>query len=251
MKRILAIVTIIIGIIFTVLPAEAASYFRPGEPLYDKYSSRLKGDWYNTSGNLILSIHGHSINGCNIEFFRDCAGSSGQADGMIAIREDAGLRLLHLSWHITNQKNDFIIVNDTQTLHRSSTDYYYESVHGVHLGMSAKEARSILGNPTFIDSSGYRSKWHYSDSKMVLEFASGSIEAIKLYRGCPYTFDISGLNSDNDIGDFTNFYQYKTSYRGENMSAMQIGNGEYIFFQQVGRWTVGKPVFVELTFYPD
>ena len=58
----------------------------------------------------------------------------------------------------------------------------------------------------------------------------------------------SGLNSDNDIGDFTKFYQYKISYHGENMSAMQIGNGEYIFFQQVGRWTVGKPVFVELTF---
>lgn len=200
---------------------------------------------------MVLSIHGHTINGCDIEFFRDLAGSSGQADGIVAIREDTGQRLLYLSWHITHQKNDFIIVNDSQTLHRSSTDYYYESVHGIHLGMSAREVRSILGNPTFIDSSHYRSEWHYSDIKMVLGFESGSIATITLYRGCPYTFDISGLNSDNEIKDFTDFYQYKASYREQNISAMRIGNGEYIFFKKENRWTVGKPIFVELTFYPD
>lgn len=251
MKKVLIFAIIIVGILFTILPVEAANYFRPGENLYDKYTSNIEGDWYNTYGDLVLSIHGHSINGCNIEFFRDCAGNSGQADGIVAVREDTGQRLLHLSWHITHQKNDFIILNDSQTLHRSPTDYYYESVHGVHLGMPAKEVRRILGNPTYIDSSGYRSNWHYSDRKIVLIFASGSVESIRLYRGCPYSFDLSGLNSDNYIKDYVDFYQNKVSDRGNNMSAIWIKNGEYIFFEKENRWAIRKPIYVELTFYPD
>lgn len=255
MKRLLFLSIIVIGLFFTILPVEASgSYFMPGEKLYDKYASIIEGEWYDTSGNLVLSIHGHSINGCDIAFFRDLAGGSGQADGMVAIHEDSGQRLLHLSWHITHRKNDVITLNDSQALHRSPTDYYYESVHGIHLGMSAKEVRHVIGEPSFIDSSQYTSKWHYSDLKMVLGFERGSVAFIYLYPGCPYTFDRSDLNCDNNIGDFTKFYQTKLSQRGQNMSSISIGNNEYleyIYFQQENRWAVGKPVYVMLTFYPN
>lgn len=255
MRRILFLSITIIGLFFAALPAEASvNDFMPGEKLYDKYTSIIEGDWYDDSGNIVLSIHGHSINGCDIAFFRDVAGGSGAADGMVAIHEDSGQRLLHLSWHITHRKNDVITLNDSQALHRSPTDYYYESVHGIHLGMSPKEVRQVIGSPSFIDSSHYTSKWHYSDLKMVLGFEKGSVTFIYLYPGCPYTFDRSGLNSDNNIGDFTKFYQAKLSGRGNDMSAIGIGNNEYleyIFFQQVNRWAVSKPLYVMLTFYPD
>ena len=71
----------------------------------------MAGDWYDSDGNLVLSIGDGYINACQVVAGYDFAGGSSNADGVFRILEDAGYRNLKLQWHIRHSSQDYLVFN--------------------------------------------------------------------------------------------------------------------------------------------
>lgn len=79
--------------------------------------NKMAGDWYDSQGNLVLSIADGYINGCQVVAGYDFAGGSSNAVGVFRILEDAGYRNIKIQWSIHNSQQDHLVFNGT-TLYR-------------------------------------------------------------------------------------------------------------------------------------
>ena len=62
-----------------------------------RISQKIAGDWYDASGNKILSISNGYINGCRIVDGADFAGGN-PGVGVFIIQEAEGRKAIHLEW---------------------------------------------------------------------------------------------------------------------------------------------------------
>jgi len=204
--------------------------------LVQKKLKLMEGNWYNDDGKLILTVKGDYINGCEVMSAFDFAGASNFATGVFHIRESKGMRQMRIGWKIYGENNDYITVDRKQMLHRTM-DYYYESVGGVHLGMSIKNLEKIWGKPSSIQSRGSGNQaWYYDDKKISISFDANCISGITLYKGCKLKFEKSGLNCQNSPQEFRRVYQWQSlpSWKNEFMyfnTGHRINHGEYIFLK--------------------
>lgn len=103
--------------------AGAYTYTAPVEAATMSYDividalQRMSGNWYDSNGNLILSIQDKYINSCEVVSGADFAGGRSDASGYFTIAESNGYRTLKLDWHTHNPNNTYIIFNG-QTLYR-------------------------------------------------------------------------------------------------------------------------------------
>lgn len=65
-----------------------------------KALNRMEGDWYNSDGTLVLSIHDGYINNCQVLGGYDFAGGSSRAKGVFLIAEADGNRYLTIEWNL-------------------------------------------------------------------------------------------------------------------------------------------------------
>ena len=61
---------------------------------------RMEGDWYNSKGAVVLSIHDGYINGCEVLGGYDFAGGASKATGKFLIAEANGSRYLIIDWNL-------------------------------------------------------------------------------------------------------------------------------------------------------
>ena len=109
---------------------------------------------------------------------------------------------------------------------------YYESVRGVHLGMTRQQVIDLLGAPSSSDVRG-RETLKYIDLGLSVGLDHNMVTDITI-TGKGSHFDKSGLGTDASMIDYYNFYQFnripselsKDKYQGP----FSIGHGEYIFF---------------------
>ena len=167
---------ILIGImmccaILSVSTSAFAVHNKMEQPLVLKELQLMRGDWYTDNGTKVLSINDKYINGCEVLSVYDFAGGSNFASGIFRIQESTGIRDLKIHWKIFGERGDYITLNDTQMLHKTQ-NYFYESVSGIHLGMSADNVMHQLGHPGCslsqsspirIGESSYTSGWYYPD----------------------------------------------------------------------------------------
>ena len=193
-------------------------------------SQKVAGDWYDASGNKVLSISNGYINGCRIVDGADFVGGYPGA-GVFIIQEDQGRKAIHLEW-LGNGEHRTLIMNKKSQLTNRLQKEHYESVRGVHLGMTRQQVIDLLGAPSSSDVRG-RETLKYMDLGLSVGLDHNMVTVITI-TGKGSHFDKSGLGTDASMIDYYNFYQFnrmpselsKNTFQGP----FSIGHGEYIFF---------------------
>jgi hypothetical protein len=201
----------------------------------------MEGNWYDHAGNLVLQIHDGYINGCQVLAGYDFAGGTSHAQGQFRILESTGTRTLFLAWDISPNapERDSIKLNDSLMLHRVAIVSYYESIAGVHLGMTPSEVQATLGRPTRTGNLrpiSHLPGWYYADQEMIITFDADSVDRILLLKGSTNTLATSGLNCDNSPAEFARAYHlgrvpivdYPNDYSTGGIYS--IGHGENLSF---------------------
>ena len=193
-------------------------------------SQKVAGDWYDASGNKVLSISNGYINGCRIVDGADFVGGYPGA-GIFIIQEAQGRKAIHLEW-LGNGEHKTLIMNKKDQLTNRGQKEYFESVRGVHLGMTRQQVIDLLGTPSSSDIRG-RETLKYTGLGLSIDLDHNMVTVITI-TGKGSHFDKSGLGTDASMIDYYNFYQFnrmpselsKNTFQGP----FSIGHGEYIFF---------------------
>lgn len=194
-------------------------------------SQKVAGDWYDASGNKVLSISNGYINGCRIVDGADFVGGYPGA-GVFIIQEAQGRKAIHLQW-LGNGEHKTLIMNKKDQLTNQLQKEHYESVHGVYLGMNRQAVIDLLGTPSSIEKMYSRETLIYTNLDLKIVTEHNMVTVITLI-GKGAHFAKSGLSIDSSMLDYYNFYQFnripselsKDKYQGP----FSIGHGEYIFF---------------------
>lgn len=185
------------------------------------------GNWYDTKGNLVLTIsNDYKINGCTIlaVYF------DGYDYYTAKIIENNGYRNIKFGGYGNTHCESFIpgayhrrlLVDDKIILRDSKQQRYFESVGGIYLGMDKDDVIKLYGQPSSVD--GNRNIWKYREGFDV-QFQAGVVNSITIYKNSDRRFDRSGLSANNSKADFERKYNSKFSSR----NLMVIGHGEMIF----------------------
>lgn len=190
----------------------------------------MKGKWYDHDGNLILQIQDGYINFCKVIAIYDLAGSCSMGQAEFRILKSIGIRKVYLDWHINRNTHDYIKINDEIVLHRVRMLLYRESIAGIHLGMTPREVRQILGSPIQDNDS-----WYYKRQRLRVIFNGDSVVSIVLYKGSLERLKESRLNCSNTPDEFYDYYHFKQVPNvnlppGYTGACYAISKGEYLSF---------------------
>ena len=193
-------------------------------------SQRVAGDWYDSSGNRVLSISKGYINGCQIVDGTDFAGGD-PGLGVFIIQEAQGRKAIHLEW-LGSGEHRTLIMNKKEQLSSSRYREHYESVNGVYLGMSRQQVINLLGTPSSSDSRG-RETLNYTNLGLKVGLDRNIVTGITIV-GKGAHFDKSGLGIGSSMIDYYNFYQLNRMPSEFSKDTFQgpfaIGHGEFLFF---------------------
>ena len=205
-------------------------------------SQKVSGEWYDARGNKVLTISNGYINGCLIVGGADFVGGYPGA-GVFIIQEAQGRKAIHLEW-LGNGEHRTLIMNKKDQLTNRLQKEHYESVRGVHLGMTRQQVIDLLGMPSSSDVRG-RETLRYEDLGLSIDIDHNMVVVITI-TGKGSHFDKSGLGVDASMIEYYNFYQFNRMPSELSKDIFQgpfsIGHGEYIFFS-------GKEI--SLTVYSD
>lgn len=199
-----------------------------------RFSKKIAGDWYDSSGNKVLSISNGYINGCQIVDGTDFAGGN-PGVGVFIIQEAEGRKAIHLDWFGSGEHKT-LIMNKKDQLSSSRYREHYESVNGVYLGMSRQQVITLLGAPSSSEVRG-RETLNYTNLGLKIGLDRNIVTGITLV-GKGAHLDKSGLDIGSSMIDYYNFYQLnrmpsefsKNTFQGP----FSIGHVEYLFFGSKG-----------------
>lgn len=193
-------------------------------------SQKVSGEWYDARGNKVLTISNGYINGCLIVGGADFVGGYPGA-GVFIIQEAQGRKAIHLEW-LGNGEHRTLIMNKKDQLTNRLQKEHYESVRGVHLGMTRQQVIDLLGMPSSSDVRG-RETLRYEDLGLSIDIDHNMVVVITI-TGKGSHFDKSGLGVDASMIEYYNFYQFNRMPSELSKDIFQgpfsIGYGEYIFF---------------------
>lgn len=193
-------------------------------------SQKVSGEWYDARGNKVLTISNGYINGCRIVDGADFVGGYPGA-GVFIIQEAQGRKAIHLEW-LGNGEHRTLIMNKKDQLTNRLQKEHYESVRGVHLGMTRQQVIDLLGMPSSSDVRG-RETLRYEDLGLSIDIDHNMVVVITI-TGKGSHFDKSGLGVDASMIEYYNFYQFNRMPSELSKDIFQgpfsIGHGEYIFF---------------------
>lgn len=193
-------------------------------------SQKVSGEWYDARGNKVLTISNGYINGCLIVGGADFVGGYPGA-GVFIIQEAQGRKAIHLEW-LGNGEHRTLIMNKNDQLTNRLQKEHYESVRGVHLGMTRQQVIDLLGMPSSSDVRG-RETLRYEDLGLSIDIDHNMVVVITI-TGKGSHFDKSGLGVDASMIEYYNFYQFNRMPSELSKDIFQgpfsIGHGEYIFF---------------------
>ena len=224
----------IFGIVFSILcicSSIAVYAYQNSLDSTIRASNKIVGDWYDTSGNKVLTISNGYINGCPIVAGADFVGGYPGA-GVFIIQEAQGRKAIHLQW-LGNGEHKTLIMNKKDQLTSRLQKEHYESVNGVYLGMTRQAVIDLLGTPNSIEKMYNREILKYTDLGFNVVTEHNMVTVITL-TGKSAHFEKSGLSIDSSMLDYYNFYQFSRMpselSKDKYQSSFSIGHGEYIFF---------------------
>ncbi len=181
------------------------------------------GDWYDTSGNLILTFDDGYINGKKII----SAGYMGDTVAFYKFRVkdgDAYNDIEVLNFGSEAPAHNMLVLNDQKVLRQTQNPQYFESIGGIYLGMSKKQVMSIYGEPLSVESRHGRNDATWTYTGFEVFFTYDVVTSITIYGSSDRRFDLSGLSANSSQADFERKYETKFSRRGN----LNIGHGEVI-----------------------
>ena len=143
--------------------------------------------------------------------------------------------MIHLSWNIQYNEADSLKVDRRQTLHKYFP-FHFESICGIHLGMTKDEVNKMLGNDikkvsksevTQLtgDTFGFDDTWLIKKFGVILTFDAGSVDRIILLKSSKAVLERSRLNCSNSLKEFADAYQKPLPKK-----FLGIGHGEFLYF---------------------
>lgn len=236
------------------LNVSQAMAWRQEEPaMATKYINNIEGKWYDHKGNLVLNIYNGSINGQRLIAVYNIAGSRSMGNAIFKTTAGKGTRAMKLSWVMNHNSNDQLKYNDSIILHRTARVPFYESVAGIHLGMTPDEVRETIGGPSQMGRLSPELNiygWYYEDKRIFLTFDGDNVNRIIMLRGSNVKLHKSGLNCNNAPNDFADAYHLNRvpdidyGDRGYTTGgSYKIADNEYLTFGNHMSYIMLSPYF--------
>lgn len=204
----------------------------------------LDGAWYDSEGQLVLTIRDGYVNGCKILSTFDFVGGNPGAC-TLRIEEAGGFKDLHVGFYTydATDTHNYLVLEGKRALRRTLKPRYFESIGGIYIGMSQKQLRELYGSP----SRENEGEWYYDKEELTVEFLGDLVSSVSIFLHSPLHFDRSGLKCDSSPAAFQKYYQLDRLPKeqlppGESEVPYAIGHGEYIFFNPYPK-SVGLTIY--------
>lgn len=245
MKRVVLLVLCTL-MLFVAGQGEAETMMSPDS--FRGTMGKLAGTWYDEDGNAVLTIEGHTINGCEVVGGDRLANGPGSGSLDFIIREAAGTRMLRIGWLLFGGPGDYIRLNDGEALQRTLNPACSESVEGVRLGMRTRAVRERLGagqelsreNACRAGDDTFAYGWHYPGKGLIVLHRDGIVTGLVLLPGSKLYFDRSGLGANDGRAAYA--CAYKMSELPEErtynnpLAFYEIAPGEFFSFGKNGSY---------------
>lgn len=245
MKRVVLLVLCTL-MLFVAGQGEAETMMSPDS--FRGTMGKLAGTWYDEDGNAVLTIEGHTINGCEVVGGDRLANGPGSGSLDFIIREAAGTRMLRIAWLLFGGPGDYIRLNDGEALQRTLNPACSESVEGVRLGMRTRAVRERLGagqelsreNACRAGDDTFAYGWHYPGKGLIVLHRDGIVTGLVLLPGSKLYFDRSGLGANDGRAAYA--CAYKMSELPEErtynnpLAFYEIAPGEFFSFGKNGSY---------------
>ena len=193
------------------------------------------GDWYNTKGDLVLTVEGAAINGSAVTDIEDYTDGYPRK-GKFTIREQAGDRVMSLDL-MGHKSHQYLIMDNTTPLRRSIHGDHYESIGGVYLGMTQSDLEAAYGQADSTVPDQDTSRLIFDSHHMDVYLRAGIVIGVRIYDGSDLKFEQSGLGSADTAAAYAKAYGWESTPAvptdaAEISRAYQLPQGEYLRFGQ-------------------
>ena len=204
-------------------------------PVVSEWLSPATGEWYNTKGDLVMTIEGTTINGSAVTDAENYTDGYPRK-GTFTVHEQAGNRAMTLDL-MGHKSHQYLIVDNTMPLRRSLHGDHYESIGGCYLGMTETDLETVLGQPDSSVEDQGTTRLIFSRHDMDTYLKAGMVIGIRIYKGCDLKFDKSGLGVADTAESYAKAYGWETTPTvptdaGEISRAYKLPQGEYLRFGQ-------------------
>lgn len=193
------------------------------------------GEWYNTKGDLVMTIEGVTINGFAVTDAENYTDGYPRK-GTFTVHEQAGNRAMTLNL-MGHKSHQYLIVDDTMSLRRSLHGDHYESIGGVYLGMTQGDLEAAYGQAGSSADDQGTSRLIFGSHHMDVYLQAGIVIGIRLYEGSDLKFDKSGLGVSDTAEAYAKAYGWDAAPSvptdaAEISRAYKLPQGEYLRFGQ-------------------
>ena len=193
------------------------------------------GDWYNTKGDLVLTVEGAAINGSAVTDIEDYTDGYPRK-GKFTIREQAGDRVMSLDL-MGHKSHQYLIMDNTTPLRRSIHGDHYESIGGVYLGMTQSDLEAAYGQADSTVPDQDTSRLIFDSHHMDVYLRAGIVIGVRIYDGSDLKFEQSGLGSADTAAAYAKAYGWESTPAvptdaAEISRAYKLPQGEYLRFGQ-------------------
>ena len=193
------------------------------------------GDWYNTKGDLVLTVEGAAINGSAVTDIEDYTDGYPRK-GKFTIREQAGDRVMSLDL-MGHKSHQYLIMDNTTPLRRSIHGDHCESIGGVYLGMTQSDLEAAYGQADSTVPDQDTSRLIFDSHHMDVYLRAGIVIGVRIYDGSDLKFEQSGLGSADTAAAYAKAYGWESTPAvptdaAEISRAYKLPQGEYLRFGQ-------------------
>ncbi len=193
------------------------------------------GDWYNTKGDLVLTVEGAAINGSAVTDIEDYTDGYPRK-GKFTIREQAGDGVMSLDL-MGHKSHQYLIMDNTTPLRRSIHGDHYESIGGVYLGMTQSDLEAAYGQADSTVPDQDTSRLIFDSHHMDVYLRAGIVIGVRIYDGSDLKFEQSGLGSADTAAAYAKAYGWESTPAvptdaAEISRAYKLPQGEYLRFGQ-------------------
>jgi len=196
------------------------------------YLNRILGNWYDTKGNLVLSIsNDYKINGCTVMSVKHDENTYSEWYE-IKINEGNRYRDINLN-HEGLDYHEYLTIRfesgKVYQLRRTKEPRYFESVGGIYIGMAEDEVLRLYGQPSIKAGE----IWIYDNEGFEIGIYP-CVNYVGIYKKGNKRFDWSGLSANSSKADFVYKYGNRVSYKykDDEDGYIDIGHGEKIEFRK-------------------
>lgn len=204
-------------------------------PVVSEWLSPAAGEWYNTKGDLVMTIEGATINGSAVTDAENYTDGYPRK-GTFTVHEQAGNRSMTLDL-MGHKSHQYFIVDNTMPLRRSLHGDHYESIGSVYLGMTQADLEAAYGQADSSADDQGTARLIFSSHHMDVYLQAGIVIGIRIYEGSDLKFDKSGLGVSDTAAAYAKAYSWETTPTVPTdaaaiSQAYKLPQGEYLRFGQ-------------------